>query len=189
VGDPTEGALIVLAGKAGVTAESVRADLPRLAVLPFDSTRKLMATVTEDPFGGPGRLLAVKGGSDVVFGRCTAMLVADGIADLDEARRAGATEVMRSLGADGLRVLAIAGKELAADWDGDPDDELDDLVLYGVVGILDPPRPEAGVAIAECRDAGIAVKMITGDHATTAAAIGQQLGLDGEVVTGAISTR
>ncbi len=184
VGDPTEGALIVLAGKAGVTAESVRADLPRLAVLPFDSTRKLMATVTEDPFGGPGRLLAVKGGSDVVFGRCTAMLVADGIADLDEARRAGATEVMRSLGADGLRVLAIAGKELAADWDGDPDDELDDLVLYGVVGILDPPRMEAGVAIAECRDAGIAVKMITGDHATTAAAIGQQLGLDGEVVTG-----
>ena len=122
VGDPTEGALIVLAGKAGVTAESVRADLPRLAVLPFDSTRKLMATVTEDPFGGPGRLLAVKGGSDVVFGRCTAMLVADGIADLDEARRAGATEVMRSLGSDGLRVLAIAGKELAADWDGDPDD-------------------------------------------------------------------
>ena len=184
VGDPTEGALIVLAGKAGVTAESVRADLPRLAVLPFDSTRKLMATVTEDPFGGPGRLLAVKGGSDVVFGRCTAMLVADGIADLDEARRAGATEVMRSLGADGLRVLAIAGKELAADWDGDPDDELDDLVLYGVVGILDPPRMEAGVAIAECRDAGIAVKMITGDHATTAAAIGRQLGLDGEVVTG-----
>ena len=184
VGDPTEGALIVLAGKAGVTAESVRADLPRLAVLPFDSTRKLMATVTEDPFGGPGRLLAVKGGSDVVFGRCTAMLVADGIADLDEARRAGATEVMRSLGADGLRVLAIAGKELAADWDGDPDDERDDLVLYGVVGILDPPRMEAGVAIAECRDAGIAVKMITGDHATTAAAIGQQLGLDGEVVTG-----
>ncbi len=184
VGDPTEGALIVLAGKAGVTAESIRADLPRLAVLPFDSTRKLMATVTEDPFGGPGRLLAVKGGSDVVFGRCTAMLVADGIADLDEARRAGATEVMRSLGADGLRVLAIAGKELAADWDGDPDDELDDLVLYGVVGILDPPRMEAGVAIAECRDAGIAVKMITGDHATTAAAIGQQLGLDGEVVTG-----
>ena len=184
VGDPTEGALIVLAGKAGVTAESVRADLPRLAVLPFDSTRKLMATVTEDPFGGSGRLLAVKGGSDVVFGRCTAMLVADGIADLDEARRAGATEVMRSLGADGLRVLAIAGKELAADWDGDPDDELDDLVLYGVVGILDPPRMEAGVAIAECRDAGIAVKMITGDHATTAAAIGQQLGLDGEVVTG-----
>ena len=185
VGDPTEGALIVLAGKAGVTAETIRAEWPRLAVLPFDSTRKLMATVTEDPFGGSGRLLAVKGGSDVVFGRCTSLLVPGGIADLDEARSAEIAEVMRALGADGLRVLAIAGRDLAADWDGDPEDELDDLVLYGVVGILDPPRQEAGVAIGECRDAGIAVKMITGDHATTAAAIGRQLGLDGEVVTGA----
>ena len=126
-----------------------------------------MATVTEDPFGGSGRLLAVKGGSDVVFGRCTSLLVPGGIADLDEARSAEIAEVMRALGADGLRVLAIAGRDLAADWDGDPEDELDDLVLYGVVGILDPPRQEAGVAIGECRDAGIAVKMITGDHATT----------------------
>ena len=185
VGDPTEGALIVLANKAGVNAEAIRAEWPRLAVLPFDSSRKLMATVTENPFGGSGRLLAVKGGSDVVFGRCTSLLVPDGVAKLDEARSAEITEVMLALGADGLRVLAIAGKELAADWDGDPDDELDDLVLYGVVGILDPPRRDAGVAISECRDAGIAVKMITGDHATTAAAIGRQLGLDGEVVTGA----
>ena len=124
VGDPTEGALIVLAGKAGVTAETIRAEWPRLAVRPFDSTRKLMATVTEDPFGGSGRLLAVKGGSDVVFGRCTSLLVPGGIADLDEARSAEIAEVMRALGADGLRVLAIAGRDLAADWDGDPEDEL-----------------------------------------------------------------
>nr|WP_291835433.1 HAD-IC family P-type ATPase [Candidatus Microthrix sp.] len=108
----------------------------------------------------------------------------DGVVTLDDSRTAEVNDLMVGFGVEGLRVLAVAGKELASDWDGDPEAELNELVLYGLVGILDPPRKEAGVAIAECGDAGIDVKMITGDHATTAAAIGGQLGLDGEVVTG-----
>lgn len=185
VGDPTEGAVIVLAAKAGFDGEALRAEFPRVASMPFDSTRKMMAAVTDDPFGGPGRLLMVKGATDVVIDECSQLADHDEVVALDEARIAEVNDKMGTFGEQGLRVLAVAGKELAAGWDGDPEDELTGLTLYGLVGILDPPRMEAGVAIAECRDAGIAVKMITGDHATTASAIAGQLGLDGEVVTGA----
>ena len=185
VGDPTEGAVIVLAAKAGVDGEAIRAEHPRVASMPFDSTRKMMAVVTDDPFGGPGRRLMVKGATDVVLDECSELALDDGVEPLDEARVAEVNDVMAGFGEQGLRVLAVAGKELGAEWDGDPEDELTGLTLLGLVGILDPPRMEAGVAIAECADAGVAVKMITGDHATTAAAIARQLGLDGEVVTGA----
>lgn len=184
VGDPTEGAVIVLANKAGEHGETLRSEYPRVADMPFDSTRKMMAVVTDDPFGGSGRRLMVKGATDVVLDGCTQMDTHDGVVTLDDSRTAEVNDLMVGFGVEGLRVLAVAGKELASDWDGDPEAELNELVLYGLVGILDPPRKEAGVAIAECGDAGIDVKMITGDHATTAAAIGGQLGLDGEVVTG-----
>ncbi|MEZ5380442.1 MAG: cation-translocating P-type ATPase [Microthrixaceae bacterium] len=185
VGDPTEGAVIVLAGKAQVDPDELRTEFPRLAELPFDSSRKLMATVTRDPFGREGRLLLVKGATDVVVQVCTSIVAGNGVPVLDGAGTAEVNEVMERLGAEGLRVLAVAAKELPADWDGDPEAELSDLTLFGLIGILDPPRMEARVAIGECHDAGIGVKMITGDHATTAQAIAQQLGLEGEVVTGA----
>ncbi len=187
VGDPTEGALVVAARKAGLDPDEVRATAPRLAELPFDSAVKFMATL--HPADDGATLLAVKGAPDVVLARCVARRAAGGLVEsLDDDARRELEDVNESLGGSGLRVLAIATRELGAHDAGeelDLFDECDGLTLEALIGILDPARPEAVAAVAECRSAGIGVKMITGDHAATAGAIAAELGIRGNVVTGA----
>lgn len=170
VGEPTEGALRTLGMKAGVDPTGWR----RVAVVPFESENKFMATLDAEPDGGLH--VHVKGAPDRVLDRCTTQVGPDGSSEpLD---RAFWDAQIDALGGQGLRVLAAARRP-AADGTTNLDvaDVADGLELCGLVGIVDPPRPEAIVAIAECRDAGIRVKMITGDHAGTALAIGREMGI------------
>ncbi|MCL2467181.1 MAG: HAD-IC family P-type ATPase, partial [Micrococcales bacterium] len=185
VGEPTEGALDVLATKAGVDTEVVT----RVAQVPFESANKLSATLDDVP--GTGRVIHVLGAPDRLLERCTAQWSLVGTAPLDT----GTWEaVIDELGSQGLRVLAAASIPAGA-HDADERDTLTladletALVFLGLVGIVDPPRPEATAAVADCHAAGIRVKMITGDHAGTAVAIARELGIvvgdDVEAVTGA----
>ena len=193
VGDPTEGALVVLAEKLGVDIARVRDEFPRIAEVPFDSATKYMATAHSFPVATGQNIVRVyvKGAPDVVMSRCSRVLTADGTGAMNSER--GSLDGHYDAMADtGLRVLALAVRQLPQDeWEefvqsgGVVTDLLDDLTLLALAGIVDPPRPEARLAIAEAHEAGIAVKMITGDHAVTAASIGQQLGITGRAVTGA----
>lgn len=188
VGDPTEGALIVAAAKGGVDPEDIRRQLTRVGEVPFDSATKFMATLHRHPDDAGAALVVVKGAPDVVLARCSSLAGPDGSVDIDEACRAELLGRNDELGSEGLRVLALATTTLpvaAEDYEGDLSTELHDLTLESLVGILDPARPEAIDAIAECATAGIGVKMITGDHASTAGAIAAELGIQGRVVTGA----
>ena len=166
VGDPTEGALLTLACKAGLDAAETRARHPRLDVLPFESERRFMATRHA---GGPdgGAFVLLKGAPEAVLARC-AMTEAD--ADRWRARVEQAAQ-------SGLRVLALARGPAAATQTALQEGELAGFTLLGLVGLIDPPRAEAVAAVAECQRAGLRVKMITGDHAATATAIGAQVGL------------
>jgi len=203
VGDPTEGALLVLAAKGGFDPEKMRQELPRVEEVPFDSSSKFMATLHPHPEDRNKSLLVVKGAPDVLIARCSTSSVtaAAGVmspadqtsfapgntAVIDEQTRTALLQLNEGLGAQGLRVLALATLELPVapgDYDGDLVTEVADLHLVGLVGILDPPRPEAIAAVAQCGTAGIGVKMITGDHASTAAAIAAVLGIEGRVITG-----
>ena len=188
VGDPTEGALVVAARKAGLDPEAVRAAEPRLGEVPFDSAVKFMATL--HPRDGDATLLVVKGAPDVVLARCTEVRGTGGVDPMDDAARVALQEANDELGSRGLRVLAIATREMgghlrAGAGEVDLADAVEGLTLEALIGILDPARPEAVAAVSECRDAGIGVKMITGDHATTAGAIAAELGIRGRVMTGA----
>ena len=188
VGDPTEGALIVVAAKGGVDPEGIRSELPRVGEVPFDSTAKFMATLHPHPDDERRALVVVKGAPDVVLARCSQVVLDDGPLDIDDARRSELLAANDELGSEGLRVLALATTELpvpAREYEGDLASELEGLRLEALVGILDPARPEAIDAIRECATAGIGVKMITGDHASTAGAIANELGIPGRVITGA----
>ncbi len=180
IGEPTEGALRTLALKAGLD----RTGFERLAVVPFDSATKLMATLDRVP--GGGRRVHLKGAPDRLLDRCATQRGTDGTDEpLDRAFWEGQIE---ALSAQGLRVLAAAVGEAAADQSTlTPEDLGQGPVFLGLVGIVDPPRPEAITAIAACRQAGIRVKMITGDHAGTAVAIGREMGITetDRAVTGA----
>lgn len=175
-GDPTEVSIVVAAAKAGIAADKLRQESPRRDVIPFDSEYQYMATHHED------NLLIVKGAPEVILKRCQGML---GNAPLDP--QAVIAQVER-LGAQGMRVLAVAQKEHPhrANAELTHNDTEGGFDLVGLIGMIDPPREEAIEAIRGCHRAGIVVKMITGDHKATASAIGKQLGLsaDGRVVTG-----
>jgi magnesium-transporting ATPase (P-type) len=179
-GEPTEGALRTLARKAGFADK----DYERAAVIPFESDNKFMATLNRAP-GGRTRIL-LKGAPDRLLDRCPVQLHGDrGTAALD---RAFWDRQIEELGNQGLRVLAAAARDAAPDkGDLALADLATDMVFLGLVGIVDPPRPEAIQAIQACRQAGIRVKMITGDHAGTAKSIGLEMGIgDGEhALTGA----
>ncbi|WP_251151426.1 HAD-IC family P-type ATPase [Cellulosimicrobium sp. Marseille-Q4280] len=170
VGEPTEGALRTLGMKAGVDPTGWR----RVAVVPFESENKFMATLDADPDGALH--VHVKGAPDRVLDRCSTQTGTDG--NPEPLDRDLWEQQIDALGARGLRVLAAA-RTTAPDGTStlDADDVATGLELCGLVGIVDPPRPEAVAAIAECRDAGIRVKMITGDHAGTAVAIGREMGI------------
>lgn len=186
VGEPTEGALRTLGLKAGLDPAGWR----RVALVPFESENKYMATLTEDPEGGLHVL--VKGAPDRVLDRCSTQTGPDGAPEpLD---RDFWSAQIDEIGAQGLRVLAAARTSAApGSTDLAPEDVEAGLELVGLVGIVDPPRPEAVEAIAQCQDAGITVKMITGDHSGTALAIAREMGIvrDGDapsatkVLTGA----
>ena len=186
VGEPTEGALKVAAMKGGVGSAGGR----RVAVIPFDSAHKLMATLNEAARTGGGegevsRAILVKGAPDRLLERSLTQRGAHGSESLDLSRWEAALDELSS---QGLRVLAAARKPVRATTDEFALDDLVDLEFLGLWGIVDPPRPEAIEAIADCHAAGISVKMITGDHAGTALAIAHEMGLagpDATVLTGA----
>ncbi len=190
IGDPTEGALVVLAAKDGLDVEETRRTFPRVAEVPFDAEYKLMATFHEMD-AGDRRVVRcfVKGAPDVLLDRSTHYLAADGTtAPLAAGGRDRVLAENDRLAAEGLRVLAVARRDFdpaAFDPAGDLLALMAELELLALVGIVDPPRKEAKDAIALCHDAGIRVRMITGDHATTAAAIAGQLGIEGRAMTGA----
>ena len=185
IGDPTEGALLALAAKGGVAGELLLEHNPRIAEIPFDSAHKFMATFHHD---GAQVRMYVKGAPDVLLLRAASYLGADGALPLTEATRSAFLAENADLAGRAMRVMAIAARDIPADT-FDPAGDLmvwaDQLLLIGLVGIIDPPRPEARAAIALCKQAGITVKMITGDHSLTAAAIARELGLQGAVLTGA----
>ncbi|MEW5930384.1 MAG: HAD-IC family P-type ATPase [Gemmatimonadota bacterium] len=166
-GDPTEGALVVAARKAGLDVEALRREWPRLDAVPFESERQFMATLHAGPDGS--RVVYLKGAPEVVVARCA-------FPGGEEDARAVLREVERMASA-GMRVLAFAAGPAAGRDELDEADVEDGFVFLGLQGMIDPPRPEAMRAIAACHRAGITVKMITGDHRTTAAAIGRELGL------------
>jgi len=185
IGDPTEGALWVLAQKGGLDPEYEQEEQPRIAEIPFDSAHKFMATFHH---AGETVEMFVKGAPDVLLGRANAWLAATGDTPLDAATRQRIETENEHLATQALRVLAVARRVIPA-HDFDPAGELmawaKDWTFLGLAGLMDPPRAEAKRAITHCKHAGIEVKMITGDHKLTAAAIGRELGLSGEVVTGA----
>jgi magnesium-transporting ATPase (P-type) len=172
-GDAMEGALITLAIKAGMDAEAASRDFPRLKEIPFDARHRYMATLNRV---GANGFITVKGAPERVLELCGRQRSASGDEPLDAGVWRGAID---SLAAHGQRVIAFASKLAPPDADSldFADVESGDLTLLGLVGLIDPPRPEAIRAIADCRTAGISVKMITGDHAATAAAISRALGL------------
>ncbi len=185
IGDPTEGALLALAQKGGVEQKAVARCLPRIAEIPFDSAIKFMATFHAD---GETAMGFFKGAPDVLLPRCSGYLGIDGASPLDDALTAAIKAEYREMASGGLRVILLAQRQFACaaiNRDADLHAYAIDLTFIGLVGLLDPPRPEARDAIASCRSAGIAVRMITGDHKDTAQAIAADLGLHGEAMSGA----
>jgi len=184
IGDPTEGALLALAAKCGLDAEKLAEQCPRIAEIPFESAHKFMATFHHD---GDVVRMWLKGAPDVLLARATGWLTPVGEQPLDDAARVTIADINVAFASDALRVLALAGRTIPA-GEFDPAGDLmawaDQLTLFGLVGLIDPPRSEAREAIATCRNAGIDVKMITGDHRNTAAAIARDLRLDGAVREG-----
>jgi Ca2+-transporting ATPase len=184
LGDPTETALLEAASRLAPGHVRPR----RVSELPFDSERKRMTTVHERD---GGRVAYVKGGADVVISLCTRARLHGETVGLDDAGRRRLLATNEQLAAGGYRTLAFATKELAADAELQSADDEQDLTYIGILGLVDPPRMEVADALAECRRAGIKVAMVTGDHALTAKAIAEQIGLlpegadVGSVITGA----
>ncbi|GAA3507007.1 cation-translocating P-type ATPase [Streptomyces showdoensis] len=190
VGDPTEAALLVLGHKAGLDADATRERLPRLATLPFDPGYKLMATfhATVDASGGEVVRCFVKGAVPAVVARATTALAAGGTVPWDAALAARAEEETGRMGGEGLRVMAAATRDLdpaAFDPDGDLLGYVTGLRVTSLVGMVDPPREEAGEAVAGAQAGHIRVRMVTGDDVTTGAAIARRLGIPGEAMLGA----
>jgi Ca2+-transporting ATPase len=191
IGDPTEGALVVLAEKGGVALGATRERYPRLAELPFDTAYKLMATfhrMTDDAGREVVRCF-VKGAPDQLLARASSHLdPALATVAVDEDFKARYLAENERLAKKGLRVMATARKDFdlaAFDADADLLELMHELTLMALVGIVDPPRPAAKAAIATAHSAGIQVRMITGDHAITAEAIARELGIEGRAITGA----
>jgi Ca2+-transporting ATPase len=182
-GDPTEGALLVAARKAGIESNTLDRRLPRVGEVPFSSERKLMSTLHRDAEQENRGIVFTKGAPDVLLARCNRELVGEDRRPLTQARRTEILQMNEVLAGEALRTLGVAGRWLSADALAEhtvhPDERIEhDLVFAGLIGILDPPRPEAREAVARAKRAGIRPLMITGDHPRTAAVIAQQLGLD-----------
>lgn len=181
-GDPMEGALLTLAAKAGIDLGDIRKAFPRTDLIPFESDHRFMATLNHDHHGHA--FVCVKGAPERLLTMCSYERAADGDRPIDRARWLDAIDAMAS---QGQRLLGVATRPMApSQRDLTVNDVADGLTLLGLFGLIDPPREEAVAAVAECRRAGIRVKMITGDHAVTARAIAAQLGFENtsEALTG-----
>jgi Ca2+-transporting ATPase len=177
-GDPTEGALVVLAAKAGLKKIELERQFPRLHEIPFSSEAKRMTTLHRSP---SGLVAYAKGAPEIILAGCAQVLTQRGTARLDEAAREDTLRIAREMARQALRVLAIAYKPNAQLEDCERD-----MVFLGLVGMIDPPRSEARAAIQRCDQAGIKTVMITGDHPVTAEAVARELNLlkNGRVITG-----
>ena len=190
VGDPTEGALLVLAHKAGMYIDETRDRLPRIATLPFDPTYKLMATFnhTKDASGNDVVRCFVKGAAPAVMARATTALSNGTSIPWDDTLRQAAEQNAQRMGEAGLRVMAGAFRDIDA-GDFDPNGDLLALVealeMTSLVGMVDPPREQSKAAVAEALAAHIQVRMVTGDDVITGAAIAKQLEIPGEAILGA----
>lgn len=184
-GDPTEGALLVAAAKAGLTEDSLSKEYTRIDEIPFDPDRKCMSVICENNRGET--FVLTKGAPDIIIKKCSKIFTSRGIADLSTAIRTGVMRVNDKMAGEALRVLGFAYRRLDS-RDFDRKNVEDDLVFVGLMGMIDPPRREALDAVQKCRLAGIKPVMITGDHKITAAAIAKELNIyaNGEnVLTGA----
>ncbi|KTC83304.1 cation-translocating P-type ATPase [Legionella cincinnatiensis] len=185
IGDPTEAALLILTEKVGLHRESILAEYPRMAEIPFDSTYKFMATFHRV---GEHVRIFLKGAPDVLLARCSHFISdADHNGLLDGKHKKEIEDEYCTMASRGLRCLLIASRTLGAEEFVGSDNLLvwvSDLTFLGLIGLQDPPRPEAKQAIVQCKAAGIAVKMITGDHQDTGVAIAHELGLQGEALSG-----
>jgi P-type Ca2+ transporter type 2C len=178
-GDPTEGALVVAAAKAGVERRDLADRLPRVDEIPFTAESKRMTTLHDTP---DGVVAYAKGAPEVILAACTRQLAASGETELDAGVRDSLLESSRKLAGEALRVLAVARRSAATLGNAERD-----LTFLALIGMIDPPRPEARQAVETCIEAGITPVMITGDHPLTAEAIARELGIltDGRAVTGA----
>jgi len=178
-GDPTEGALVVAAAKAGLHKPQLDTEYPRINEIPFTSETKRMTTLHQTI----GKLTAyAKGAPEIILQDCDWLITSNGVVLLDGAGKENLMAVARDMASEALRVLAIASKPNAT-----LEDAQTGMTFLGLVGMIDPPRPEAKSAIAVCEQAGIRLVMITGDHPLTAQAVAHELGLlrnGGRVVTG-----
>lgn len=184
VGDPTEGALLTLAGKAGIWREDLLEANPLIAEIPFDSTRKRMTTIHE----ADGRRMAyVKGAPEIMLELSRFVHENGQIRELNEEDREWFQQTVEDMASDALRVLALGYREIPPGTEFSSDEVEQDLILVGVVGMIDPPKPGVKEAIATTKRAGIRPVMITGDHDLTAKAIAEEIGMldkGGRVVTG-----
>ncbi len=178
-GDPTEGALVVAAAKHGIDKDALEHQCPRIAEIPFTSESKRMTTL--HTVGGSGTMAYAKGAPEVILKACRTVQTKTGPKALSEQTVQTARDVAEEMARKALRVIAVAHKPVTG-----IDDAQQDMVLLGLFGMIDPPRPEAKDAIRTCEDAGIKPIMITGDHPATAAAVARELGIlrTGRVVTG-----
>ena len=178
-GDPTEGAIIVAAAKAGLHKADLDDRFPRVGEIPFTSESKRMTTLHAV---GDDRVAYAKGAPEVILDSCSRQLTSQGEVSLQDSDRKAILDAVREMAGDALRVLAVAKKVNATIEDAERD-----MTFVGLVGMLDPPRPEARSAVERCNRAGIRVIMITGDHPLTAQAIAREIGLvhTGRAVSGA----
>ncbi len=187
IGDPTEGALIVAAAKANLWRESAEADYPRVNEIPFDSVRKRMSTLHQNP-AGDGYTVFTKGAPEIVLAHCDSLLKDGQEVSLTDARRAQIHAANHDMANDALRVLAVAQRHVDILPDKiSPDTVEQHLTLIGLIAMIDPARPEVKAAIDKARHAGIRTVMVTGDYPDTARAIAGQIGLlraGGRVVRG-----
>lgn len=178
-GDPTEGALVTFAGKLGIQKDEHNASYPRIEEIPFDSDRKMMSTFHDNFI--PKKIVSfTKGAPDIIIDRCTKMMIDGNIVDMTPELKKKALAKNSELARQALRVLAYAFRahdELPGKDKRNSDHVENNMVFVGLTGMIDPPRPEVKAAIAECKQAGIEVKMITGDYLETAFAIGKDLGI------------
>jgi Ca2+-transporting ATPase len=185
IGDPMEGALLAVAVKGGFDAEKLKQHYRRIAEIPFETEHKYQVTFHLD---GERVRIMVKGAPDILLNLCKSVFDENGDLPLDAQQHKLIEQANEKMASTGLRVLAVAWTELPA-RDFEPNDDLfvyvKDLAFTGLVGLMDPPRPEARDAIALCHKAGISIKMITGDQKITATAIARELGIEGAVVTSA----
>lgn len=182
IGDPTEGALVVLGAKGGYPQEELNKMFPRISEFPFDSERKLMSTVHDMD---NKTIMYTKGAPDVILSRCTHIYIDDEIRQLTEEDKQQLQSVNNQFANEALRVLGYAYKELGENYDIKNEEK--DLVFIGLSGMMDPPREEVRDAVNLCHTAGIRVVMITGDHKTTATAIAKKLDIideDAKTISG-----